>query len=68
MLVIVSPATRSGRADTQQYGGWDTELDCVPVEGLVFTRYISFVIKRVTFYSLGYVYFYTVKLLAHYCN
>ena len=50
MRVTVSPATEGGRADTQQYGGWDTELDYVPVEGLVSTRYIFFVIKRVTFF------------------
>ena len=49
MWVIVSPATESGRVDTQQYGGWDTELDCVLMEGLASTWYISFVIKRVTF-------------------
>ncbi len=48
MWVIVSPATESGRADTQQYGSWDTELDCVPMKSLASTPYISFVIKRVT--------------------
>jgi len=51
MWVIVSPATESDRAGTRQYSGWDTELDCVPVEIFAFSRYTSFVIKRVTIYS-----------------
>jgi hypothetical protein len=29
-----NPAIKSGRADTQQDGGWDTELNCVPIDGL----------------------------------
>ena len=49
MWIIVSPATESGRAGTQQYSGWDTELDCVPMKILASTSYISFVIKRVIF-------------------
>jgi hypothetical protein len=55
MWVIVSPATESGWAGTHQCGGWDTELDCVPMEGLASARYIFFVIIRVTFKSLVYL-------------
>jgi hypothetical protein len=39
----------SGRADTQQDGGWDTELDCVLLNDLASTAYTFFVIKPVNF-------------------
>jgi len=64
MVLVGRHRPREVAGPTQQYSGFDTELDCLDVPSLVPTPDKRFVINRVTTESSGFSDVYAMKLLA----